>query len=410
MRAPHSEYYFDYAASTPVDRRVIEAMLPYASDSFGNPGSLHLYGQHALAALDASRASVADVFGVSFDQVVFTSGATEANNLALLGTVSFWKQANSTSTVIPRIIVSAIEHESVLAPARHLSEQGIVDLVIVPVDRTGRIDFDVFLGALTPQTIFISIMAGNNEVGTLQPIQRIGVTIREFRQNHTASYPLFHVDAAQAVAYMPFFLNELGIDLLTVSSQKIYGPKGVGVLCLGDFVFTRGLGRGSKTPRIAPLLFGGGQEFGLRSGTEPVSSIVGFSKAVLLANESRSSRSRSVSNIKQRFWNEVRTFAPHASINGTDKIHESLPHIINIYFPGHDATNMLLLFDLAHIAVSSGSACSARTFTLSPVLSALGYSRERIASSLRFSFGHTTTGREIFVLLRVLKKILASKK
>ncbi|MEN9342295.1 MAG: hypothetical protein RIQ54_551, partial [Candidatus Parcubacteria bacterium] len=211
MQSRRFGYYFDYAASTPVDRRVVEAMLPYTMDRFGNPGSLHSYGQQALAALDASRATIANAFGVAFDQVVFTSGATEANNLALLGVVSFWKRMHPAPPFVPRVIVSAIEHESVLAPARYLSQQGIVDLIIVPVDPMGRVDFDFFSHALTAHTIFVSIMAGNNEVGTIQPIERIGAFIREFRQNNSVAYPLFHVDAAQAAAYTPFFINELGV-------------------------------------------------------------------------------------------------------------------------------------------------------------------------------------------------------
>ncbi|MEN9341823.1 MAG: hypothetical protein RIQ54_79, partial [Candidatus Parcubacteria bacterium] len=200
------------------------------------------------------------------------------------------------------------------------------------------------------------------------------------------------------------------VDLITVSSQKLYGPKGVGALCFGDSSFMPGLSEASKTPMVAPLFFGGNQEFGLRSGTESISSIVGFSKAVALARAARLSRNRHVFGMKQLFWNGVRGCAPTACVNGGYATHESLPHIINIYFPGQNASDMLLLFDLAHIAVSAGSACSARTPTLSPVLSAMGHSRERIESSLRFSFGHITTAREISFLLRVLKDILVSKK
>lgn len=427
-------FYLDYAAATPVDPRVLRAMRPYFSEKFGNPSSLHLAGALALKALDEARARLAQVTRTEFRDVVFTASATEANNLALRGVVrafSFGDQNNfspaekfsfpsahraaghgnqadapayrtgrpagypreKNTRTTPKIVVSAVEHDSVLLTARDMERAGEIELVIIPVDKRGVVDIKKLESALDERTVLVSVMYVNNEVGTLQPISEIAAIVRNFRSSHTqmanskwpdhspfanGSLPLLHTDVAQAFLYYPCNIKELGADLMTLSSQKIYGPKGAGALV-------------GKIDKIHPLITGGGQEFGFRAGTENVPAIVGFAAAAVFAESERKENGKQAAQARDMFARELRR-----SLRGVEENiprgSMSAPHIMNIAFPkGVSSEDLLVLFDREGIAASPGAACSARALTLSHVLRAIGIPDERIRRSIRFSFGRGIT-------------------
>src|SRR5258708_2568781 len=383
--------YLDYAASTPVDPRVLAAMQPYFSEKSGNPGSLHSFGQEAIAAVDASRESIARSIGAGFREIIFTGSATEANNLALRGVVARFREGADER---PRIIISSVEHESVLETAHDLEREG-VEVVYLPVNNAGIVDLKKLKENLTANTVLVSVIYAQNEVGTVEPIAEMAKMVREARGAGT--YPLLHTDAAQAFQFLDCDVKALGVDLMTLSAHKIYGPKGIGALYI----------RSDKnlTSLIAPIISGGGQEFGLRSGTENVPSIVEFTKAVELAVEVRQQETKRIQELRNQFLAGLKKIFPDLEINGaaingmeTNEIETSvagenlknLPNILNVYFPGREAQTLLTKLDLAGLAVSSGSACRSRALTASYVIEALGYSKNRAKSSIRFSFGRGT--------------------
>lgn len=383
--------YFDYAAGTPVDPAVLRAMEPYFAEKFGNPGSMHAFGQEAMAAVDASRESVAKAIGAGFREIIFAGSATEANNLALRGVAEKFRDGhNASSKTPPRIIVSAIEHESVLETARDLERMGI-HAVYVPVDARGIVDLKKMKENLTSDTALVSIMYANNEIGSVQPIPEIAKIIREFRGKK--DYPLFHTDAAQAFQFLNCNADELGVDLMTISSHKMYGPKGIGALYARD------------EKNLRPRVTGGGQEFGLRSGTENVPAIVGFAKAVELAAASRGAESKRIASLRGDFWRGIKKIFPNAEMNGPEEHSEKLPNILNVYFPGYAAQDIITKLDLNGLAVSSGSACRSRAIESSYVIEALGHGKVRAKSSIRFSFGRPTTKEELANGLEVIVKL-----
>ena len=431
--------YLDYAATTPVDPAVLRAMKPYFSEKFGNAGSLHSFGQEAIAAVDQSREIITKAIGAEFREVIFTSSATEANNLALRGIVEGCRVQGAGYShkglnpkphpLSPRVIVSCIEHESVLETARDLERSG-VEVVYLPVDRNGIVDLKKLKAALNENTILVSVMYVNNEIGTVQPIVDIAEIIQNFRRAkssqaipHTLNpIPYFHTDASQAFQFFDCDVKKLGVDLMTLSSHKIYGPKGAAALYIRNHGVSRGHGSTEKQDKrilpttyyLLPTSVGGGQEFGLRSGTENVSAIVGFGRAVQLLSNSRELESKKTAVVCDEFWRDIKKIYPRAQINGvfsnvprtTYEVPLRAPHILNIHFPGHDAQDILTRLDLAGIAASSGSACRSRAMESSYVIEALGYSKTRAKSSIRFSFGCPTTKGEINVALKVLKQIL----
>lgn len=417
--------YLDYAATTPIDSLVKKVMEPYFCQKFGNPSSLHFFGQEAMAAIDESREKIAKVIGANFREVIFTGSATEANNLALRGAVKSFDSSRAVAlnqNFLPfRIIVSAIEHESILETARDLEREG-VEAIYLPVNREGVVNLKKLKEALNERTILVSIMYANNEIGTIQPISEIAEIVRKFRIDPSGSrkrqqnaelrknnskflihnselataLPLLHTDAVQAFQYLDCDVNKLGVDLMTLSAHKIYGPKGIGAL------YARTL---FPEPRpLNPIITGGGQEFGFRSGTENVAAIVGFAKAVGLVSNSRESENKRIGQLTGCFWKQIKKIYPKAQLNGPQK--NRLPNILNIYFPGKLAGDLLIKLDLAGIAVSSGSACSVHSSKLSHVLKSCGLSENRIKSSLRFSLGRLTTKAEINEAIKRLKKII----
>jgi cysteine desulfurase len=377
--------YLDYAASTPADKEVVKAMEPYFGEKYGNPGSLHSFGQEALAAIDSARETIARSIGADFHNIVFTSSATEANNLALWGTIL---SARRSVKGLSKIIISGIEHDSVLKTAREMEHAGEIELTILPVGRNGTVDTKTLVSALDARTVLVSVIYASNEIGTIEPIRSIAEAISDFRGGK--QYPLFHTDAAQAFQFLDCDVNRLGVDLMTVSAHKIYGPKGIGMLYV------------RKSELLSPIVIGGGQEFGLRSGTENVPAIVGFGKAVELAVAERGKGTERLRGLRNLFWSGIKGMCPGADENGGG---EKLPNILNVYFPHRAAPDLLVKFDLAGIAVSSGSACSARSSKPSHVLRALGYDDERATESVRFSFGKPTTQNELSEALKRMEKI-----
>lgn len=390
----HDRLYFDYAATTPLDPRVFRAMRPYIERTFGNPGSLHEEGQEALAAIDRAREGVADLIGSAFRDVVFTGSATEANNLALFGTVRA-ARAYAPQGASIGVVVSAIEHESVLEPARALEREGLVHLTALPVDAQGLVRPADLAAALTPETAVVSIMYGNNEIGTVQPIAELSRIVAEFRSVHRTplqtigGYPRFHTDASQAGAYLSCDVRELGVDLLTLSGHKLYGPKGVGMLYVRDY--------GQHPHRIQPMLWGGGQEHLLRSGTENVSGIVGFHAALAFATRERISTVAQLRSRATLLVEELKKRVDRVVVNSIDettrrrRISVRLPHIVNVSFPGISAAELIVAADRKGLALSAGSACTARGTQPSHVLSAIGLSNDRITSSIRLSVGRETS-------------------
>ncbi len=383
--------YLDYAATTPVDRMVLRAMQPYFQKRFGNAGSLHSFGQEAVAALDAARGTVAHAIGASFREIIFTGSATEANNLAIRGVVS------GSGIARPKIIVSSIEHESVLETAKTLERSHGAEVVYLPVDQQGVVDLERLRTALDERTVLISILYANNEIGTVQPITEIIKLMGDF-YSKVQRRPLFHTDASQAFQFFDCDVRSLGVDLMTLSSHKIYGPKGAGAL----------YARGQKS--LEPLIMGGGQEFGFRSGTENIPAIVGFAEAMRIAVVMRKKETRRIGELRDYLWRGIKRIYPRAKVNGVDREFPDdrriLPNMVNVYFSGHKAQDLLTELDLRGLAVSSGSACRARATEPSYVIEALGFSRARAESSVRFSLGRPTRRGDISGALEILKREL----
>ncbi len=390
--------YLDYAAATPIDLEVKQAMMPYFNVEFGNPGSLHSFGQKAMAAVDESREKIAKIIGANFREIIFTSSATEANNLALRGVIKEFRIQNLEYKKYfkPRIIISSIEHGSVIETARDLEKEG-VEVIYLPVSRNGLVDLKKLKSALNEQTVLVSVIYVSNVIGVVQPITKISEIIREFKQkNNFKFYPLLHTDAAQAFQYLDCDVNKLGVDLMTFSGQKIYGPKGIGML------YAKSLN--SKSYILNSIITGGNQEFHFRSGTENVPAIVGFAKAIELTAKNREKEREKILNLSLYFLGELKKICPKVGVNG--KAPQKIPSILNIYFPGHNALDLLIKLDMRGIAVSIGSACSARLAKSPHVLQAIGLSEKKIKNSLRFAFGRPTNKKEIDETLKKVKMIL----
>jgi len=370
-----SGIYLDHSATTPVREEVVEAMLPYLGKSFGNPSSIHFFGQQAKAGLDESRDILAESIGAEPSEITFTGSGTEADNLALVGTIL-------ASPVGRRhLITSAIEHDAILKTAAFVEELGC-RVTYLPVDGDGFISLDVLSDAIDDDTALISIMHGNNEVGTIQNVREIA------RIAHQRGV-LFHTDAVQTFGQLPIDVNELGVDLLSVSAHKIYGPKGVGALYV-----RRG------TPIVAEMR-GGGQERGRRSGTENVAGIVGFAAAVGLILPERADISAKLALMRDKFIDDVLTTIPGSSLNGPVG-EDRLPNNINFSFDNIEGEALLLNLDIAGIAASSGSACSSGSIEPSHVLIAMGKPTSSKRGAIRLTLGRETTSEELQIAFEIL--------
>ncbi len=361
--------YFDNHATTPVDERVFNVMLPYFREKFGNAASrTHAYGWDAEAAVSVARKEIAALINASPNEIIFTSGATESNNLALKGIA----EANRKSG--GHIVVAATEHPSILDVCHSLERKGF-SVTVVPVDREGLIHVEEIEGAITPKTIIVSIMMANNEIGTIAPVAEIGALC-------TAQGILFHTDAVQAVAYLPIDVGRMHIDLLSLTAHKMYGPKGIGALYIRR--------RHSRCTLISQIE-GGGQEEGFRSGTLNVPAIVGFGKAAAIAREELYTDSDRLTQLRNRFISGLHERIGDIRLNG-HPLHR-LPNNINITIPGISADTLMM--EMKDIAISSGSACSSTHGGSSHVLQALGADEADIHASIRIGLGRFTTEEEV---------------
>ncbi len=361
--------YLDYQATTPCDPRVVEAMLPFFTEKFGNPGSLtHAYGREAEAAVEQARSQLAELIGAEPREIVFTSGATESNNTALKGAAHFHRQFGKD-----QVVTLTTEHKCVLESARSLEEEGF-RVAYVPVGRDGLADLGRLEAAISGQTSIVSVMAAHNEIGVIQPLKEISALAR-------AKGALFHSDAAQAAGKMPFDVEEIGLDLASISGHKIYGPKGVGALYL----------RRRPRARITPLIDGGGQERAMRSGTLPVPLIVGLGQAAAIARSEMEGEARRLLVLRARLLNGLKTRIPDLVLNGHAE--RRLPGNLNLSFPGVKAPDLIAA--CPGLALSTGSACTAAEVEPSYVLKALGMGEDIAGSSLRIGIGRFTTATEI---------------
>lgn len=360
------EIYLDHAASTPVHPQVLDAMITYFELDYGNPSSIHRYGRQSRHALDQARKQIAQSIGAVPNQVVFTSGGTEADNMAILGIAMANREKGN------HIITSSIEHHAVLQTCEYLQTAGF-DVTYLPVDEYGQVKVEDVKNAMRDSTILISIMFGNNEVGTLQPIKEIAEIAKEM-----GAY--MHTDAVQAYGTVPINIHEIPVDLMSVSSHKINGPKGVGALFVsGRF-------------KMAPQLHGGEQEKKRRAGTENVPGIVGFSKAAEIAQNGIGERRSKYLAIRETMLEAWKTEGVDFIVNGHPT--QFLPHILNVSFPGVDTEVMLMNLDMAGIFCSSGSACASGSLEVSHVIRAMCQDEKRLKSAIRFSFGWNNTTAE----------------
>ncbi|HSD94170.1 MAG TPA: cysteine desulfurase NifS [Syntrophales bacterium] len=370
--------YLDHAATTPVDPEVIEAMLPFFRETFGNPSSIHSFGQQARSAVEDARGKVASFMRAKPAEIVFTSGGTESNNFAIKGIA--WANRKKGN----HIVTSAIEHHAVMEPCRFLEREGF-EVTFLPVDSRGLVDPSDVAKAITEKTVLVSIMHANNEIGTLQPIAEIGKITRE-------RGVCFHTDAVQTFGHAPFTVDELNVDLLSLSAHKLYGPKGVGVLYV------------RKGTRMEPHMHGGEQEGRRRASTHNVPGIVGLSKAVELAGKAMPGGEARIAGLRDKLIRGIFDRVDDVRLNGHPE--RRLANNVNVSITHCEGEAMLLSLDLMGIACSTGSACSSTSVEPSHVLRAIGLSVGQIRGSLRFSLGRHTEDREIDRLLDVLPGIV----
>jgi cysteine desulfurase len=370
--------YLDYNATTPLRPEVVEAMLPYLREHFGNPSSVHWAGRRAKQGLEDAREQVAALLHARPAEILFTSGGTESNNLALRGVLAAARKPKA------HIITTAIEHSSILEPLRLLAREGAA-VTTLPVNQEGTVSIDDLCAALTPETVLVSIGVANHEIGTIQPIVELSRVI----QAHGA---LLHVDAVQAAGKLPLAVNELGVDLLSLSAHKIYGPKGIGALYV------------RKGVALHPLLAGGAQEREKRPGTENVAAAVGFGVAATLAAQELESTAAHCLRLTQQLWEGIHAKVSEVAINGA--LQRRLANTLNVWFAGAAGEGLIMGLDLAGIAVSTGSACAAGSIEPSHVLLALGRDEAAAKSALRFSVGKYTTSQDIERVLAVLPDIV----
>jgi len=379
--------YLDYAAATPAAPEVIAAMMPYFTESFGNSSSLHSFGQDANKAVDDSREIISKELGASFREIIFTASATEANNAVLRGLV------RKSGKDRPQVIISAIEHESVFETVEDLEKDG-AEVVTIPVSQDGIIDIEKLSEALSSKTALVSVIYASNVIGIIQPIAEIGKIIKKFREGNDTIYPMFHVDAVQAFPFFKLSVEELGVDALTLSGQKIYGPKGTGILYL----------RENWAGHIAPYITGGTQEFNFRAGTVNTPAVVGLAKAVRFVSSKRDEERERIEKLRDNFWKGLKESVPDVELNGS--FTHRLPNNLHVYFPGMDGGELITVFDQAGIAVSTGSACSVRAAKPSHAVMALGFDKKRASESIRFTLGYSTTKREIDNAIERITKLL----
>lgn len=379
--------YLDNAATTACDKQVLKAMLPFFAEHFGNPSSLYSIGQEANKAVNESRKTVAKILNGLSENIIFTGSGTESDNLAIYGI------ARAHQNHGKHIISTAIEHSAALKPLEDLKKQGF-EVTFIKPDSNGQIKADDVIKAIRPDTILISVMYANNEVGTILPISEIGREILKYRKENKTVYPYFHSDACQAPQYLNLDVEKMHLDLMTLNGSKIYGPKGTGVLYLR---------RGVK---IQPLILGGEQEKNLRAGTENVAGIVGLSQALELVQKDLTKESARLRDLTNYFWKNLQAKIPDLKLNGPEIGDERLPNNLNISFRNTEGEAALLYLSEYGIMCSTGSACTASSISPSHVLMAMGLNAKLAQSSLRFTLGKNTTKSEIDYVMKHLPYVI----
>jgi len=368
IRRNDQPIYLDYQATTPMDPRVLEAMMPYFTHKFGNSGSRsHAYGWEAEEGTEKARGQVARLIGADEKEVIFTSGATESNNLAIRGVAEFYKDRKN------HIITTVTEHKCVLDTCRHLEQQGF-EVTYLPVQQDGLLDLDVLRAAITDKTVLVSVMAVNNEIGVIQPLAEIGKICRE-------SKVFFHTDAAQAAGKIALDVEAMNIDLMSISGHKIYGPKGIGALYV----------RRKPRVRLVPMIVGGGQERGFRSGTLPTPLCVGLGEAAEICMKEMDAEAQRLKKLQDRMLNGLRAKLTDIVVNGD--LERRIPGNLNISFAYVEGESLMM--GIKNLAVSSGSACTSASLEPSYVLRALGVEEEMAHTSLRIGLGRFTTEHEV---------------
>lgn len=381
--------YLDYNATTPVAPEVLDAMLPYFSAEFGNASSIHTFGQNARAAVETAREEVAALIGARPQEIFFTSGGTESDNHAIFGIVSS-SATSSTSSVSsrsarPHIITSFVEHEAVLNACQALEKQG-VDVTYLHVDQDGSVNLEDLRAALRKETVLITIMHANNELGTVQPLEEIGRVAKQ-------ADVYFHTDAVQSAGKIPIDVERFQLDLLSLSGHKLYAPKGIGAL------YVRG------GTRLKQLLYGGHHQRGVRPGTENVAGIVGLGKAAEIARHSLANDAKRLTALRDQLEHGLLRRVPHSRINGGHAVRT--PNTANLVFPGVEGEALLIALDLRGLACSTGAACSSGAVEPSHVLTAIGLPAEEARASLRFSLGRHTTQADIDFAMQVIPAVVA---
>ncbi|MFA5359416.1 MAG: cysteine desulfurase family protein [Patescibacteria group bacterium] len=387
------QIYLDHSATTPVDKTVLKAMLPYFSRIYGNSSSLHSFGQKALAAVNQARENIAKFLNCQIGEIIFTSGATEADNLAIFGVADILNKNSQNKKI--HIITSAIEHPAVLEPFHQLEARG-VEVTYLPVEKNGIVNLETFKKAIKDNTVFVSIMYVNSEIGSIQPIREIGKVIEKINKqrikqgNKNKIY--FHTDAVQALNFLNCDVKYLHVDLLSLSGHKIYGPKGVGALYVK-----------SGTP-IQGVQLGGHHEKNLRSGTLNVPGIVGLGEAIKLVSKNQVKDNKKIAKLRDKFIVLIKRKVPKIIIN-TD-LKNATPAHANISFVGAEGESILIALDLEGVAVSTGSACASASLKASPVLLAMGIKDEIAHSTIRFTFGKNNTKEELKAVLKILPPLI----
>ena len=368
IRRNDQPIYLDYQATTPMDPRVLEVMMPYFTHKFGNSGSRsHVYGWEAEEGVEKARGQIAELIGADEKEVIYTSGATESNNLAIRGVAEFYKDRKN------HIITTVTEHKCVLDTCRHLEQQGF-EVTYLPVQQNGLLDLDVLRAAITDKTVLVSVMAVNNEIGVIQPLAEIGKICRERKV-------FFHTDAAQAAGKIPLDVEAMNIDLMSISGHKIYGPKGIGALYV----------RRKPRVRLVAMIHGGGQERGFRSGTLPTPLCVGLGEACEIAMKEMDAEAKRLAKLQERMLNGLRAKLTDIVVNGD--LEQRIPGNLNISFAYVEGESLMM--GIKNLSVSSGSACTSASLEPSYVLRALGVEEEMAHTSLRIGLGRFTTEHEV---------------
>ncbi len=388
--------YLDYAATTPVDKKVLEIMLPFFNENFGNAMSVHGFGQDALEAVDTARAKAALFFRSSPSEIIFTSGATESNNLVVKGSLRSFYSISRKEGEKPHIITTKFEHHCVLDACKFAEKDGLAEVTFIAPDKNGLISIKDIKAAIKPNTILVSVMYVNNEIGTLQPVAEIGKelkVINEGRLQNKQPKIIFHSDATQAINYFNCDVDYLGVDLLSMSAHKIYGPKGIGLLYV------------RKNTPIKRVQDGGDQEYRLRAGTHSVPAIVGLGEAInLIKTPATAKKIKEIEELRDYLIKRVLKEIPKSYLNGSQE--KRSPNNANFRFDDVEGEGLILSLDLDGIAASTGSACSSGALDPSHVLLSLGLKHEQAHGSLRVTLGKYTTKKELDILIEKLKEVV----